>query len=109
MQGDPVYAIGKLWRAVDILASGTASLQQRLYDAYLSSLHVLSKRDFPDKLQPDFEVIVAALTWIPVDHEGQGTAASTTDAMSDDEARQVATHIVNLFYEMVNRFPEPMD
>jgi len=106
MQGIPLYTIEKVWKAVDTLASGTASLRQRLYDAHISSLHVLEASDFPDALKQEFEAIEEALTWIPVDREDEGTVAFTTNAMSDDEAKRLATRMVSLFYEMVNRYPD---
>ena len=107
MSGDPIYTIEKLWEAVSILASGTTSLRRRLYDAYISSLHVLKSSDFPDDLKQEFNELNEALTWVPIEREGEGTLSSTTNVMSDDEAKQLANNIVNLLYEMVNRYPEP--
>jgi len=70
-------------------------------------LHVLRPSDFPDALKQDSEAIMEALTWVPIDREGEGTSTSTARAMSDDEAKRLANSIVDLFYEMVNRYPEP--
>lgn len=60
-----VTAREKFWRAVDVLASGTDSIQERLARAgnHIAGMHV--KGDLPEDLRESHSELIAALTRVP--------------------------------------------
>src|SRR5690349_11992273 len=97
------YAWEKFYVAVDTLASGTGSIQERLADAYMSALIRLYPADLPKNLREDFEKLRVTMRRIePTSDEGRITAAAR--AMSTDEAQQWAEKIVSMFNHIAREF-----
>lgn len=93
------YVWEKLHVAVSVLV-GAASIQDRLYDAFISALMVLTEEDFPKELRADFAFIEESLTSV----EGvgdEGSARASADALNDDEAAKVADKIFELFTAII--------
>ena len=89
------YVRERLARAAEVLAADPRPLQQRLFSAALVT-STLQPRDFVDEDdRAAFGAIRAMLTrYEPDGSEGRVTA--TLARMSDDEARAVAQHILEL-------------
>jgi hypothetical protein len=90
---------------------GPERIQDRLYNAYISSLIRLQPDDFPDSLweevdpREDFIGLKEAMrSGKPVDDEG--TARAATNAMSDEEAKEWAETIVSICVNMMDRYYE---
>lgn len=98
------YTWEKFHVAVSSLASGTGSIQERLFNAYTGSLMLLEvhePNDLPADMRDDFEEITRKLTAVePVGDEGSVWAS--TNAMTDMEASEIADRIVSL-YDRITR------
>lgn len=96
------YTWEKLHVAVLILASSTGSIQERLCDAYTSSLIRLHEpNDFPKDMRNDFEEITRELT--AVEPSGnEGSVQASTNAMTDIKASTIAEKIVSM-YDQITR------
>lgn len=93
------YVLEKLHVAVSILV-GAASIQDRLHDAFISALMVLTAEDFPEDMRADFTFIEECLTSV----EGvgdEGSVRASADALNDDEAANVADKIFELFTAII--------
>ncbi len=90
------YASEKLAVAVDTLATGLGRIQERLADAYTSSvMRIEPERDLPAQLWREFNAIAAVMTSAePVGDEGSIEASASR--MSDGEAQSVAEAILKL-------------
>ncbi len=99
---DVNYTYEKLMVAVSTL-TGPGDIRARLLDAFISALHVLGSNDFPEELRDDWLEIMQALTWLPAERD-EGTAQRTVEAMSDDEAREVASQVFSLFLQVAERY-----
>lgn len=93
------YVWEKLYSAVSTLV-GADPIQDRLYDAFTSSLLVLTQDDFPNDLQPDFAFVEDALTRVDAVAD-EGSARSSADALSNAEAAEVAAKIFALFVGII--------
>lgn len=93
------YVQEKLTVAVSTLV-GASSIQDRLYDVFVSALMVLSEDDFPEELRANFAFIEDALTRVEAVGD-EGGARAGVDAWSDDEAAQIADKIFELFVAVV--------
>ena len=99
MPYDDLSMLQRFRNAVESLATGTGSLQQRLTDAYAIQLHCLRREDFPESLQEIFASIDLYLT--RKDAKGdEGTIAATTMSLPDDHAIRIAKAIVDLSYRL---------
>ena len=93
------YVYQKLWVAVDALASGTGTIQERIYNANLSALSRLDgPEDFPPEMHATYKSIEAALT--DGTKAGSNKMEAIAMALSDDDAKQVAGKIFNLFCQV---------
>ena len=99
---DVNYTYEKLMVAVSTL-TGPGDIRARLVDTFISGLHVLGPNDFPEELRDDWAGIKRALTWLPAEGN-EGTAQRTIEAMSDDEARKVASSVFSLFLQVAERY-----
>ncbi len=95
------YAWEKLHIAVSTLSAGTADIQTRLADAYISSVIHIEAEDLPSELRKDLKAITKAITRIPAKGD-EGSVRATVDTMSDDQCSQLAAEIFEL-HEAVNR------
>lgn len=62
MNGDAGYALQKLELAILDLATGPGDIRSRLSSIYISHLHVVNVRDFPDELKEEWNSIIKSLT-----------------------------------------------
>ncbi len=89
------YIREKLFAAVGALATGTGTIRERLLSAYLS-MHTLEPDDFPDDDgRRRFEEIVDKLTTFEQVRD-EGSVAASTALMTEDQAVEVASAIVDL-------------
>ena len=91
------YGYEKLWLAVVGMAQSPAPLRKRLSDAYTFNLmHIRPEENLPADLRAAFADIQADFRTTAAE-AGEGTAAASARAMSDDTAEEVARKIVSLF------------
>jgi hypothetical protein len=88
------YTHEKLSQAVDSLATGTGSIQDRLLNAALA-LHVLRAKDFPEEMANEFSSLWQEFTKQPA-MANEGTLQATILRMSDGEAAEWASRILHL-------------
>ena len=96
------YPHEKFTLAVHDLAESQATLQQRIYDVFISHLHPVQANDFPADLKPKFESLKRQVTRTPATGN-EGTFHATIFGMSDKEAKDVIGQIVDLQEEIVRR------
>ncbi len=98
------YVWEKLMVAVSGMAASEQSLQERLADAYVSSLIRLDAEDLPGELQEDFRALEDAMGRVnPTGDEG--SARASTRRMSTEEARQWIGKIVSMYDDVTMRGP----
>lgn len=95
------YAKEKLHVAVSTLSTGTADIQTRLADAYISSVIRIRDEDLPPDLRRDLKAITKAITRVPAKGD-EGSVRATVDTMSDNQCSELAAEIFEL-HEAVNR------
>ncbi len=96
------YAFEKLSVAITGMATSTASLQERLANAYIFGLHTIGldvNADLPPDLRSSYREIEKSLTKVPAQGD-EGTVAATTRVMSDEEARRIIEQICYLSDEV---------
>jgi hypothetical protein len=94
------YAIEKLDVAVDALAASASSIQDRLFNAYISALiRIKPEEDLPEELRPRFIAMSDRLTSAEP-RAGEGSLRATLDVLADDEAVGIAQEVVNLWREL---------
>jgi len=98
------YAREKLGAAVDALVSGAGSLKERIWTAYLC-FHPLTTKDFGPDLVGRFKGIEAFLTDADP-NGGEGTVKAALAAMSDDDCSQLASRLLCLYVEVIERTPD---
>ena len=86
------YAYQKFWQALDNLATGTGSIQQRLLDAYIGALYTLwtPDIDLPRPLQTAFHQMI---DWWMTSQQAvadEGSAAASIERLSDRQAAYCA-------------------
>jgi hypothetical protein len=97
MAGTLGYAWEKLYDAVRAMASGKADIRGRLYSAHVS-MQALSMVAIPDAiLDKRFKEIVSQL-------KGKGTVRDSLDAMTEDEASELANKIFDLFHDVKTEY-----
>lgn len=96
------YADEKFGAAVETMATGIGTIQDRLLSAYMT-FHPVSVEngDFPtDELKKEYHEIYEALTRVK-DDPIKGHVPSTTEKMTDDEAADVARKIYSLHLHLM--------
>jgi hypothetical protein len=88
----------KLSRAVDALAIGTGSIQQRLADAGYHFCVLSLEQDVPEWMQEEYSDVDAELTKIP--DTDIGSIRATVRTLSDEEAKSLARRIVAMHGEV---------
>jgi hypothetical protein len=95
--GGFTYAFGKLGQAIEELV-GAGGVKERL-EAATIKLAPIFPDDFPaGHLRDEYSGIRQALTWIPSEEgSGQGLLESTLEAMTEEEAADLAKSIFSLY------------
>ena len=97
----------RLYSAVNDLATGRGSLQNRLYYAFVTLSH-LKTEAFPEELQADFESVKQALTSVnPGTDKSLGEVErieATALAMDDSSAEAMAKKIVDIFNRIARKY-----
>lgn len=102
MKYDTHNTYERLRLAVESLATGRGSLQDRLYYAFLH-ICVFRVEDFPERLRNEFREISEEMTKFEGD---EGSIKATCKVMSDDEAEKIAQRIFDLFTTITRRYCE---
>jgi hypothetical protein len=96
---DPVgftNAFGKLEEAIGELV-GAGDIKERLEIA-TTTLVLIFPDDFPaGHLRDEYADIRQALTWLPSEGSGQGLLESTLEAMTEEEAGELAKSLFSLY------------
>jgi hypothetical protein len=90
------YAFSKLEPGIEELV-GAAGIKERL-DAAFRQFFMLDPGDFPEPLSAEYESILESLSWLPGD-EGKGTAETTIDAMSEEQAAALAKRLFSFYVD----------
>lgn len=100
------YADEKYGTAVHLLATGTGSIQERLFSAVMSFHTVQQERDLAEPgMWKEHEAIMEALSNVH-DDSGKGYFKATLDRMSDAEGSKIADRIFNLWDLIRDRLAE---
>jgi hypothetical protein len=90
------YALEKFGVAVESMATSAQSIQERLFNAYMS-FHSIQEKDFQDSEDAElYRRIHHNLTTVRDGPEQRGYVQNTLDQMSDETAEEVAQDIVRL-------------
>jgi hypothetical protein len=104
MKYDTHNTYERLRLAVESLATGRGSLQDRLYYALLN-IYVFRVEDFPVKIRDEFREIIEETTKVkPIGDEG--SIKATCRIMSDEEAEKIAQRIFDLFTTIARSYCE---
>jgi hypothetical protein len=90
-----VYALEKVWLALDCLATSAAPIQARLHEASLALITVKAE-DFSDAAARTKYGPIRETLRPPKTRGGEGNLAATVNAMSDEQAVAVAKAIYEL-------------
>jgi hypothetical protein len=96
------YLHEKFHTGLTILAEGHDRIKERLYNAYISQLNRGEARenDLPDDLRVKIDAFHARMT-ANNDPTGEfGDIRATVDAMTEDEAVDMAREVVQIEYEL---------
>jgi len=95
---DFLYAFAKLERAIEELV-GAGEVKDRL-DAAARASFMIFAEDFPPDLQDEYRAIHEALTWLPgEDHPPKGTAETTLESMTEDEAAALSKRLLSFYID----------
>jgi hypothetical protein len=104
------YAAEKLWEAMHALALGAGRINARLEEA---AVHVAqaagTQHDMPHDLRTKYDAIWARLTAIPAaqgDEGAKGAVHATLAQMSEQDACDIASQIVDIAYMAKEAFRE---
>ena len=95
------YGWEKLYSAVLGVASSTASLQERLGDAYLSSVTHIRAENVPENVWPRVEAFRKKLTSAKVSHN---IVNATVRQMSDMDATELVGELVGMYDNVARAF-----
>ena len=105
---DLIYANGKLWAAVGILATHPGRIQDRLIKACHENLVFVPKSVLPSYLQPIYQRVWQSVT-SSTGSEREGCCRPSIAMLSDDEAVTVAKDVVELAYRVREAVDEDLD
>ena len=91
------YTWEKLFTTILILATGDGTVQERLIDAYSSSLMRLRPEDLPEGLQKEFAELQERLTSVEATNPGEGRIHATIKQMEPIEANKVVEQIISIY------------
>jgi hypothetical protein len=91
----------KLWQAIDVLVTSEGRLQERLASAAinLTGIYLPLESDLPKKNQEEFKSIIQNLSKETAKGD-EGAIQATTYKMNDQEAKQVARRILDLYIQL---------
>ena len=93
------YASEKFSSAVRGMAVSPKSIQHRLADAYVYNLIHVEDDKVPEEIQADFRKLKERLRDVaPL--AGEGGIQPMSSNMSDDEARTLASQIVDMYFQV---------
>jgi hypothetical protein len=90
------YVYEKLYNSMRILVTSQASLKERLLAAWLQHGHLQAER-FPPEKRKTWEALKATATTMPPTSESEGRLHASIGALTDDEAKQMAGDLLELF------------
>ncbi len=93
------YVDEKLSMGVRTLAASLGSLQDRLLSAFVGELHLVRADDLPEHLRGRWEGIEARMTSSPA-VGSEGLFQATASKMTDEDALDLATQIVDVAFEV---------
>ena len=96
---DLIYANGKLWAAVGILATHPGCIQDRLIKACHESLCFVPEPVLPSYLKPIYQRVWQSVT-SSAGSEQEGCFKPSIAMLSDDQAVAVANDVVELAYRV---------
>ncbi len=91
------YTWEKLFTTILILAQNDGTVQERLIDAYTSSLMRLDPDDLPKSLQKEFAELQDKLTSVEATYQGEGRIHASVMSMSKIEANRVVEQIISIY------------
>lgn len=97
------YALEKLAGAVEALGTSPASIQERLWHAYMV-FHPVNDADFEDEENAElWRSIHARLTSVTTGDPNRGYVQNTLDAMDAETASEVASDIFKLYFRLEHK------
>ena len=103
-----IYANGKLWAAVGILATHPGRIQERLVKACHESLVLVQEPVLPSYCRPIYQRVWQSVT-SSAGSEQEGRYKPSIDMLSDDEAVAVAKDVVELAYRVREAVNDDLD
>ena len=97
MPNEYMYGWEKLYNAVNSLALGTVSLQERLANAMLHSLELIRDQHMPSELYVRLETVRERFRQVHIAPADMGTISASASRINDDDAYEIAKEIVSLF------------
>jgi hypothetical protein len=94
------YVTDKILNAITDMATGTGSIQERIYQAWVGNLFVLQKKDFKGDDLKEYIQLVAEATRVPARGD-EGAYAATLLSMTDEEAESHANKICELYHSLL--------
>jgi hypothetical protein len=102
------YADEKLRTGVSSLADGAGRIRERLVNAWLSSIdRVKPDEDLPEGEMREEYIALSELMAAQSGPDGRGGYQASVDAMSEDEAVDVARRIVALAFSVERALYKP--
>lgn len=98
------YPSEKFTAAVYTLAS-SASIQDRLVDAYISNIMHIKANEIPENVRPKFINICEILTSCEPANKDEGSVHASARQLSDEAAEELASDIIDIYFsiESANR------
>jgi hypothetical protein len=97
------YALEKLAHAVETMGASPASIQQRLWQAYMS-FHPVSEADFENEEDAElWQRIDSRLTSVKTGDPDRGYVQNTLDKMDDETASEIASDIFKLYFRLEHK------
>jgi hypothetical protein len=83
-------------KAITALATLPSSLHERLVAAFTVGIFHITPEDLPDELRADYESLRERATAKDAVHHGEGPVHATVREMSEEDAREVASQVLEL-------------
>ncbi len=98
----PGYAYEKLCEAIDILATGSGTVQERLAEAFIYALHKIDPSELPDGAVGEFLALRDEVTRKDA-RAREGRILATVHEMSDT-AQRLARTVVEIYLDCAEQF-----
>ena len=93
------YACEKFGTAIRFMASSPADIKDRIHSAYLE-FHPVKSEDLPQDSRNKYEDLIGKLTSVTARGD-EGKLRASLDAMSEEEATELAKAIVDLHDDVI--------